>query len=160
MNSRRRVNSDVRHLALAVPMKFLIKLLAMATLLLFAMVASHFLIYKPLIVPRLPSLHALPLLWWLGAFAPQLIVFLVFGTGLKSLRDLIFFSIVAGSIQQIFGYLLWTWNEPGHLKSFESPVFDWSVGLLAVILMSAVFFSPGFMIARAMKTKLKTRLVR
>jgi hypothetical protein len=127
----------------------------MATLLLFALMASHFLIYKPLIVPRLPSLHAVPLLWWLGAFAPQLIVLLVFGIGLKSWRDLAILSIVASSIQQIFAYVLWTWNEPGHLKSFESPVFDWTLGLLVVTLMSAVLFSVGFMIARAMKLNLK-----
>ena len=63
-DSRRRVNSNVRHLALTIPMKFLIKLLAMAMVLLFALVASHFLIYRPLIVPRLPSLQAVPLLWW------------------------------------------------------------------------------------------------
>ena len=82
-------------------------------------------------------------------------VFLVFGIGLKSWRDLIIFAIVAACIQQVFGYVLWTWNEPGHLKSFESPVFDWTVGLLAVTLMSAVFFSAGFMIARTMKRNLK-----
>ena len=127
----------------------------MATLLLFALIASHFLIYKPLIVPRLPSLHAVPLLWWLGAFAPQLIILLVFGIGLKSWRDLVVFSIVAASVQQIFAYVLWTWNEPGQLKSFESPVFDWTLGLLVVTLMSAVFFSVGFMIARAMKRNLR-----
>jgi len=127
----------------------------MAILLLLALMAGHFLIYKPLIVPRLPSLHSVPHLWWLGAFAPQLIVFVVFGIGLKSWRDLIIFSIVAASIQQIFGYVLWTWNEPGHLKSFEAPVFDWTVGLLAVALMSAIFFSAGFMIAKAMKRNLK-----
>jgi hypothetical protein len=127
----------------------------MATLLLFALMASHFLIYKPLIVPRLPSLHAVPLLWWLGAFAPQLIILLVFGIGLKSWRDLAIFSIVAASVQQIFAYVLWTWNEPGYLKSFESPVFDWTLGLLVVIVMSAVFFFVGFIVARAMKRNLK-----
>jgi hypothetical protein len=70
-------------------MKILITLLAMATLLLFALMASHFLIYKPLIVQRLPGLHAVPLLWWLGVIAPQLIVLLIFGIGLKAWRDLI-----------------------------------------------------------------------
>jgi hypothetical protein len=34
-------------------------------------------------------------------------------------------------------------------------VFDWTVGLIAVTLMSALFFSAGFMIARAMKRNLK-----
>ena len=152
--SRQRRHSEVRRLALTIPMKFLIKLLAMATFLSLALMASHFLIYKPLIVPRLPVLHEVPLWWWLGTFAPQLIVFLVFGIGLKSWRDVIIFSIVAGSIQQIFACLLWNSHEPGHLKSFESPVFDWTIDLLAVAFISAVFFSVGWMIARTMKRNL------
>lgn len=137
-------------------MKFLIKLVAMAALLFLAMTTSHFLIYKTLIVPRLPSLQSVPFYWWLGAFAPMLLVFLVFGISLKSWRELIIFSILAGTIQQVFGYLMSTWNEPGNLKSFESPIFEWTIGVVAAVVISAVFFSIGMLMVRLMKRNLKS----
>ena len=127
----------------------------MAALLVMALIAGHFLIYKPLIVPRLPGVHSVPILWWLGQLAPQLIVFLILGLTLNSSRELIVFSIVAGFIQQTFYYLLWTWNEAGHLKSFESPVFDWTVGLLTLMAISAVFFASGFLVGAATKRNWK-----
>ncbi len=136
-------------------MKPIIKLIAMVAFLALALIAGHFLIYKPLIIPRLPGLHSVPMMWWLGQLAPQLIVFLLFGFALNSWRELIVFSVFAGFIQQTFYFLLWTWNEPGHLKSFESPVFDWTVGLLALMAMSALFFASGFVVSAAMKRNWK-----
>jgi hypothetical protein len=133
-------------------MKLLIKLIAMAALLFLAMMVSHFLIYKALIVPQLPNLRSVPLSWWTGAFAPVLFVFLIFGISLKSWRELILFSILAAFVQKIFGYLMSTWNEVGHLKSFEAPIFDWTVGLVVGTVMSAVLFTVGFATGKALKS--------
>jgi len=136
-------------------MKLLLKLITMATLLVLAMTASHFLIYKPLIVPRLPGLHSVPLSWWFGEFAPQLAVFLIFGIIMKSWREHMTFSFVAALTQNIFYYLLWTWNEPGHLKAFESPVFDWTLGLLAIAVFAAVCFGVPFITSAVIKRNWK-----
>ena len=62
---------------------FLIKLMVMAALLFLAMMASHFLIYKTHIVPQLPNLKSVPLIWWLAVLAPELIILLVFGVVLN-----------------------------------------------------------------------------
>ena len=134
---------------------FLLKLIAMSALLFLAMMASHFLIYKAHVLPQLPNLKSVPLSWWLGVFAPELIVFLFFGFSFKSWRELFVFSVVAGLIQQIFAYLMSNWNEPGYLKSYESAIFHWTIGIMAVSLISAVLFSIGMLIAKATKRKMK-----
>jgi hypothetical protein len=134
---------------------FLIKLLAMATLFFLAMIASHFLIYKTHIVPELSNLKSVPLSWWFGAFAPELVVFLIFGFSLKSLREVLVFSVVAGFLQQIFVYLMSNWNEPGYLKSYESTLFHWAVGLMIVSILSVMLFSIGMLIAKAVKRRKK-----
>lgn len=134
---------------------FLIKLIAMSILLFLAKMAGHFLIYKAHIVPQLPNLKSVPLSWWLGAFAPELIVFLIFGFSLKLWRELFIFSVVAGFIQQLFVYLMSNWNEPGYLKSDESAIFHWTIGLVAVSLIAAVLFSIGMLIAKATQGKMK-----
>jgi hypothetical protein len=134
---------------------FLIKLIAMSALLFLAMMASHFLIYKVYIVPQLPNLKSVPLSWWLGAFAPELIIFLIFGYSLKSWQELLVFSLIAGFIQQIFVYLMSNWNEPGYLKSYESAIFHWTVGLVVVGIISAILFSIGMLLAKATKRRMK-----
>jgi hypothetical protein len=134
---------------------FLIKLLAMATLLFLAMMVSHFFIYKTHIVPELPNLKSVPLSWWVGAFAPDLVVYLIFGFSLKSLREVLVFSVFAAFVQQIFVYIMSNWNEPGYLKAYESVLFHWTVGLITASILSAMLFSIGMLIAKAVKRRMK-----
>ena len=134
--------------------QFLIKLVAMAASLVLAMMVSHFLIYKGLIVPRLPNLSRVPFSWWLGAFAPEFLIFIVFGFGLRW-RELLVFSATAALVQQIFRSILVSWEEPGYLKGDEGAIFSWTIGLVVVSLMSAILFSLGMLVAKAAHRKIQ-----
>jgi hypothetical protein len=136
-------------------LSFFIRLVTMSAFLFLAMMVSHFFIYKALVVPHLPGLSSVPFSWWLGVFTPELSIFLIFGFSLRSLRELMIFSVVAGFVQQVFGYLMATWNEPGHLKGFESAIFHWTLGLVAISFISAILFCLGMLLARALKPGMK-----
>jgi hypothetical protein len=133
----------------------LIKIAAMSILLITALMASHFLIYKALVVPRLPYLTSVPLLWWFGVYAPVLAVFITFGLGLKTWRQLTIFAIIAGLIWQLFFYLSAIWNEPGYLKADESAIFNWTIGLAATIIISAILFLTGMLVTKAVTRRVK-----
>ena len=131
----------------------LLKILAMSASLALARAVSHFLIYKALIVPQIPFLKSVPLLWWVGAAAPILGVPIAFGYSLKSWRQLIIFAIVAGCLQQFFTYLLASWNEPSYLKAYESAIHHWTVDLATVIIISVILFSMGMLMGKAVKRR-------
>ena len=131
------------------------KLITMSVSLFLALTVSHFLVYKDLIVPHLQQLSSVPLSWWLGMFVPGVSILLIFGFSGRSWSELLLFSVVAGLIEQLFAYLMAVLNEPGYSKVYESAVSHWTLGLLAVSLISAIPLVLGMLLGKIIKPRMK-----
>ena len=123
------------------------KLIAMTASLAAALAASHFLIYKALLVPRLPSLGPVSPLWWLAVAAPVIIVCVYFGSRLRAWWHLITFAAAAGLVIQAFRFLMARRGEPGYIKGYETAVEHWTVLLALAAIGAGVLLSIGMLLA-------------
>lgn len=88
-------------------------------------------------------------------FVPGVSILLIFGFSGRSWSELLLFSVVAGLIEQLFAYLMAVLNEPGYSKVYESAVSHWTLGLLAVSLISAIPLVLGMLLGKIIKPRMK-----
>lgn len=114
-----------------------------------ALTVSEFILYQRFMVPRLAQYSPnAPL--WLHALvgSPLILLAFVVATWIRDLRSLFGFSLIAVVTAQMFGYLMATTRQPGHLKGYEDPFTFWTTDLLVGFLftMLAFLIAKGFII--------------
>ena len=105
--------------------------MARSLLLALALAASVFvgdhILYRSLVVPRLPGWTSVPVGWWLLVLSPVAVAPLVVGLLVRNLREGV--AVVAGGAVLASLYLWWAARtyQPGHLKSYalEAPTVFW-----------------------------------
>jgi hypothetical protein len=85
-------------------------------LLVFAAVLVGHLFYLSLIVPRLPDLQVVPLVWWLLMYSPTLLVCVVLSMRAEWIGRVILVAIMAGVTQAGTDYIFFLLKQPGHIK--------------------------------------------
>ena len=92
--------------------------------------ASQFL-YEVFVVPRLSSLAAAPLHWWLAIGTPAIIAALVCGWFTRSWREALAVAALASIGLQLGVHLAALIGRPGWHKSFaiEAPLYHYTVGI-------------------------------
>lgn len=89
-----------------------------------AMLLQHFLIYKILIIPHLPSLLYIPLLWWLGYITPIVLVTVVLGIKAKNIKEIIIASGTLAICSNLLTFFFATQKESPFLKAYEGAHFQ------------------------------------
>jgi hypothetical protein len=103
---------------------------------------QHFIIYKLLIIPQLPAIKSVPLLWWASYMLPIIIVSMLAGFWSKNLRELIITSLIVAMLYNVIIYFLAKSNEPGYLKAYEGafvPSFIEGVSMCFIVLFMLLF---------------------
>lgn len=102
----------------------------------FALVLGYQIIYRTLIVPRLPNWNRVPLVWWILALLPVIAVCVIAGTKVKSFLEVCVLSLTGALCGNIYGYFVAVTNQPGLKKSLaiEAPVEYWTLDLLSNVL--------------------------
>lgn len=90
---------------------------------LFTFALQHFAIYKPLIMPQLPSIKSVPLLWWGGYMIPIILVTMLAGYWSKSIKEIFITSVIVSAVYNLFVFSLSRFHEPSYLKAYEGPFF-------------------------------------
>jgi len=99
----------------------------------------HQILYKLILVPKLPELKQVPLLWWAGVGGLIPLAILVMGNRIRSWAEFLAISVLTAFAKQFYEFLATHLNQPGFLKSFavEDPFFFWT----RINLESFVFFA-------------------
>lgn len=82
-------------------------------------VLQHFAIYKLLIIPQLPSVKSVPLIWWGGYMLPIFLVSMLAGFWSNNLKEICFTSLIVAIVYSLFVYSLALFHEPAYLKAYE-----------------------------------------
>jgi hypothetical protein len=87
------------------------------------------------IVPRLPTVTAVPVGWWLLQMAPSLAAVLVVGARRRSWADVVAHGTLLGALNFAWDVALALRHAPGTHKSllWDAPLPYWTIGPLASI---------------------------
>ena len=109
------------------------------------------LIYRTLVVPRLPQWHAVPISVWLIVFSPMLLVGLAGGAYLATIRRVTVAGFLLAAGTQLYDYCAALRHSPGHVKSWaiEAPAYFWSVGAAVNVSWAIGLLSIGMLARRA-----------
>ena len=92
------------------------------------------------IVPRLPSIHAVPASWWFLSTLPGLLAFLMVGFRLRTWHDVLSHGTATGLSLFMWGIVTAMLHVPGTHKSlfWEAPIFHWTLGPIFLALCGIV----------------------
>ncbi len=126
-----------------------LRLIAALLGLLAALLVGHFVVYRGLIVPRLPMLRAVPGWMWLLQFTPELVTCIAAGRGLRRWKWAMTYAVSAAALRVAFIFVLAQVHAPGFKKAFEAPVEDAALLLcFFTAIYSALFGLVAWVISR------------
>lgn len=119
-----------------------LRLFLLAVLLtLLAVLVSHQLIYKLLVVPRLAGWHAIPFFWLLLLFAPMIAATVLVGMKISAISEFLTVVVASAVVTELSFFVLSTLNEPGfHQQAAEA-------GLLLTIRFAILLAAFAFVFA-------------
>jgi hypothetical protein len=117
-------------------------------------VLQHFAIYKTLIMPQLPSIKSVPLLWWGGYMMPIILVSMFAGYWSKSIKEIFITSVFISVAYNLFAYSLSRFHEPAYLKAYEGPFFpNFIEGAVIHAILFSVLLLSGYGTGKLIATK-------
>jgi len=124
---------------------------------LIAFLLQHFIIYKLFIIPQLPAIKSVPLLWWGGYMLPIIIVSLLAGYWSRNLKEIVITSLLSAAIFDLIIYVFARFGEPGYLKAYEGPFYqEFILGCLVNFIPLFTLLLIGYMASKLFVTlKLK-----
>jgi hypothetical protein len=116
----------------------------MSSICLVAFVFQHFAIYKILIMPKLPSVDSIPLLWWAGYMLPIFFVAILAGFWSKNLKEISIISSLVAVIINLFVFILARFNESPYFKAYEGAFLpNFLMGTLIYFVILIILLSIG-----------------
>jgi hypothetical protein len=121
-------------------------LMVVATVLVsMTLLLEHEFIYKALIVPRLPGVHSVPMMWWLGESSLTIIAALGLGAAARNFRDVFMSSIGSSTACVFFSSWASLTDQPGHRNAEPGLAI---AGLPIYVILFFVLHSVGTLLPK------------
>lgn len=119
----------------------------------FSAVLCDQILYKQLLVPRLPELQYVPTIWWFGVFSPILLCCLIIGATSKSYLEPLYIALPTAILYRIYGYIAAVTHQPGYHKSLaiEAPLKYWTIDLILAVLVFTILLGLGWVSGNVIK---------
>lgn len=121
-----------------------------------ALLAGDVLVYRRLVLPRLPDAGAAPAAWWLGVVGPALAVMLLSGARLRAWRHAVAFAWAASALSVAVEYVRVTAGGPGTASQHpaaSAPLFFWVVGLVIRWVAFGLVFGAGMLLGALVRRR-------
>lgn len=114
-----------------------------------ALLFSHFVIYRGVILPELPTRRSVPTWMWAAVLAPEALVALAGGVGLRTWKAVALYAVTASATRLAVTFVFAAAGYPGYVKGLEAPVLRVVLGLPFLSVVYGALIAAGSQDSRA-----------